>query len=58
MKNYLSFHKILESKIFFAFILITAFLVRVLWLDRYPAGIQQDEAFAGWFAYSLGGVRH
>ncbi len=36
------------------FIFAAALLFRVLWLDRYPAGIQQDEAFAGYFAYALG----
>lgn len=54
MKNKLSFHGLLGSKWFFPLLLLGAFLVRVLWLDLYPAGIQQDEAFAGWFAYTLG----
>lgn len=47
-------HQMITSKIFWVVILLIIILSRFLWLDRYPAGIQQDEAFAGWFAYSLG----
>lgn len=54
MKYKRSLEDILESKRFLFLLLFTALLVRVLWLDRYPAGLQQDEAFAGWFAYALG----
>lgn len=32
---------------------IIAILVRILFLERFPAGIQQDEAFAGYLSYSL-----
>lgn len=46
--------KIFYSKGFLMFIFAAALLIRVLWLDRYPAGIQQDEAFAGYFSYALG----
>lgn len=46
--------KIFYSKGFLWVIYVTALLLRVMCLDRYPAGIQQDEAFAGYFAYALG----
>lgn len=35
-------------------ILAAGFLVRLLFLADYPGGVNQDEAFAGWFAYALG----
>lgn len=34
-------------------ILLLALFVRVLWLDKYPAGFTQDEAGLGYDAYSL-----
>ena len=46
--------KIFYSKGFLWVILCIALLLRVLHLDKYPAGIQQDEAFAGYFSYALG----
>lgn len=34
-------------------ILLLAFFLRVLWLDKYPIGFTQDEAGLGYDAYSL-----
>src|SRR3990172_3583067 len=34
-------------------ILLLAFLLRVLWLDKYPVGFNADEASHGYDAYSL-----
>src|SRR3989344_516528 len=35
------------------FILLIGFFLRVLWLDKYPAGFTPDEASQGYDAYSL-----
>lgn len=46
--------KILLSPWTITAVFVLGFLARFLYLDSYPGGIAQDEAFAGWFAYALG----